>query len=131
MPDLHAAGMLDRIRRIVDSLPDRIPAALHVGPHVLDVLLCTATSGRGGTTFGTPVIVDPDMPAGSWRFVDRHGQELHAGNLWPPHLPVHETGYLPAGTSAVVYTPPDDGAPFAGEACVFVRPSRHPDRTTP
>lgn len=122
MPDI--AGMLDRIRRIVDSLPARIPAALHVGPHVLGVLTHATASGRSSPTFGTPVIADPDMPAGSWRLVDQHGQELHAGSLWPPHLPVHETEYLPADTAAAVYTPPD-GVPFAGEACVFVRAS-HP-----
>lgn len=134
MPDI--ASMLDHIRRISDSLPDRIPTALHVGPHVLNVLKQATAPERGTPAyglpapFGTPIIADASMSAGSWRIVDQYGQELHAGNLWPPHLPVHETEHLPADTAAVIYTPPDGFAPFAGEACVFVRATQHPHLNT-
>jgi hypothetical protein len=125
--------MLDEIRRIAESLPARRPATLRIGPHVLPILRhCPPPPSLGASLpLGVPVVLDDDLPPGAWQVLDQHGEEMQAGNLWPPQLPVIESDLLPDGTHAIVFTPPE-GDEYGPEACVIVRAAGLPtnqDRT--
>jgi hypothetical protein len=115
--------LLAEILSAAETLPPA-PAELRIGPHVLPFL--KASAAPAGPTFGSApplgvrIVEDAKLPPGQWHITDQRGEELRSGNLWPLELPVTESDLLPAGTHAIVYTPPDDDE-FGPGACVIVR----------
>lgn len=130
---------LAAIRRITETLPERFPSVtlperfpsvLRTGPYVAAIMLRAAPRGDVrhdvfGLPLGVQVVIDDTYQPGEWRLLDQRGQELHAGSLWPPHLPVVESDLLPAHTAALIYDPPAPQDGFGPEPCVVVR---HKDR---
>lgn len=131
MTDTRPDDVIAQLRRLDANLPERVPSTLHVGPYVLEILQqADAKPWHAPRLPALPIVTDPDCRPGQWRILDQHGEQMAAGNLWPPHLPVRESSLLPEGTIAVVYTPPD-GYPFAGEPCVIVREAPLPRNAQP
>lgn len=124
-PSDAARQMIADIEHLTATLPTRIPTMLRVGRTVRAMLSDGSKSAKpplnAGPLFGVDVLPDPAYGPGEWRLFDQWGDELHSGHLWPPDLPVYESVYLPAGTHAVVFTPPPDADLGPTEPWVIVR----------
>lgn len=124
-PDEAARNMLAEIQALSESLPTRVPTTLRCGRIVRQMLLSQSKPASRpmpaeGPLFGVTVLTDDSLGVGDWRLDDQWGDELHAGHLWEPGLPVYESTLLPADTWAIVLTPADEQ--LGPRPCVFVRP---------
>jgi len=83
-----AADMIAQMRALLESLPDRLPTVVRVGPGVTEEL----NDGKPVTRpllepplpLGMDIILDPDYPPGQWRIFDQHGEEMSDGVLPVP-----------------------------------------------